>query len=201
MASLSVVFDGAINSIDIAKSNTFKYGKFLVFDAVNLPDEEGYEIGFRLAIIIPVIGKTLNKDVTLPNEIAEGSITSFAIYPIPIEYSYYDFEFYCAFNSAIEVPNFRVYVLRDETTLESIQEINQEILDKLNQFVFQETISDLAIVTNQLAQDAAILALGTGIGAALAPVTAGASLALPAAIGQALLPGSSALTALLLPGI
>jgi hypothetical protein len=200
---LQAVYDGSLTPNLIATTNDFTHARFLIFDTPNLPDSQGVEIGFVLAVKLPVIGRTIAKDVELPLEVSKGILSSFGIVYIPTEYSEAGYSMYCAFNSAIAIDSFRVYALVESCTLKKACDTSEECLTRIKQLQTQaaiESVVDAALVTNQLAQNAAILALGSGIGAALSPYTAGASLALPPAVATPLLPGTSALTLLALVG-
>lgn len=73
----------------------------------------------------------------------------------------------------------------------------EEIKTKLNIILFQNA----GVIANQIGQNAAIGLLAGGIGAALAPVTAGASLALGPAVATPLAIPTATLSLLLLPGV
>lgn len=202
MSYQQIIYDGDLSSSTIAISESFVYGSFLIFDTTQLSLDEGIEIGFTLTIEVPVIGRTLEKDVILPSETFAGTLDSFKVIDIPSEYSQSGYRMSCAFHSSRDVSGFRAYVIGDsQCTLNKVCQNTEQILTETRVKALADTVFDAALVTNQLSQNAALLALGTGIGAALAPYTAGASLAISPAVGAALVPGSSALSVgLLLPG-
>jgi hypothetical protein len=201
MTTLQIIYDGNLTPDTIATSQPFSFGNFLLFDTVNLPIDEGIEIGFVLTVKVPVIGRTIEKDIVLPSVEFQGTLDSFKAIEIPCEYSDAGYEMECGFHSSVEVSNFRVYAIKSTCTIESTCRLIEEFRGEFRVNAALERLSDAAFALNQLSQNAAILTLGAGIGAALAPYTAGASLALPAAIGQNLLPGTAALSAGLLGGI
>lgn len=201
MSLLQIIYDGNLAPDTIATSEPFNDGLFLLFDPVDLPIDEGIEIGFVLTIKVPVIGRTIEKDVVLPSLEFQGTLDSFKVIEIPREYSDAGYEMECGFHSSREVENFRVYAIKSNCTIESTCRLIEEFRGEFRVNAALEKLSDAAFAVNQLSQNAAILTLGAGVGAALAPLTAGASLALPAAIGQNLLPGTAALSAGLLGGL
>lgn len=202
MSYTQIIYDGNLSPSNIAISESFVYGSFIIFDTTNLSLDEGIEIGFTLTIEVPVIGRTLEKDVILPSETFAGTLDTFRVIDIPAEYSQSGYSMSCAFHSSREVTGFRAYVIGDsQCTLQKVCDTTNQILTEARIKAISDFAIDTALVTNQLSQNAALLALGTGVGAALAPYTAGASLAISPAVGSALVPGSTALgTALLLPG-
>lgn len=202
MSYTQIIYDGDLSASSIAISESFTYGNFIIFDTTNLSLDEGIEIGFTLTIEVPVIGRTLEKDVILPSETFAGTLDSFKVIDIPTEYSQSGYSMSCAFHSSKEVTGFRAYVIGDnQCTLKKVCDTTNQILTEARIKALTDVAIDSALVVNQLSQNAALLALGTGVGAALAPYTAGASLAISPAVGGALVPGSTALTAgLLLPG-
>ncbi|MGL5874015.1 MAG: hypothetical protein ACRC2R_16875 [Xenococcaceae cyanobacterium] len=202
MSFTQIIYDGNLNASSIAISEYFSYGHFIIFDTVNLSNDEGIEIGFTLTIDVPVIGRTLEKDVILPSETFAGTLDTFRVIDIPSEYSQSGYRMSCAFHSSRDVSGFRAYVIGDRScTLKQVCDTTNQILTEARIKAISDFAIDTALVTNQLSQNAALLALGTGIGIALAPYTAGTSLAITPAVGSALVPGSTALgTSLLLLG-
>lgn len=97
----------------------------------------------------------------------------------------------CDFENALQA---EIWTIKPDTNYEEIENKLDDIL--LNQTV--DRAFDIALTINQLSQNAAILSLGAGVGAALTPFTGGASLAIPGAITTNLAPGVTALTPLLL---
>jgi hypothetical protein len=199
MSYTQIIYDGNLSPNTIAISESFSYGSFIIFDTTQLSSDEGIEIGFTLTIEVPVIGRTLEKDVILPSETFAGTLDSFRVIDIPSEYTSSGYSMSCAFHSSREVIGFRAYVIGDsQCTLKKVCDTTERILSEARIKAIADTAFNTAIATNQLSQNAALLALGTGVGAALAPYTGGASLALSPAVGTALAPGATALSTSLL---
>ena len=130
MTTLQVIYDGSLAFNTIAVSQPFTFGLFLLFDTVDLPIDEGIEIGFVLTIKVPVIGRTIEKDLVLPSLEFIGTLDSFKVIEIPREYSDAGYEMECGFHSAREISNFRAYVLKGACTIEeigrSVEELKRE---------------------------------------------------------------------------
>lgn len=179
-----VIYDGLVPSNSVVRSNSFTNGQVLIFDSPGLPSDESIEFGLSVVAEFNLIGGF--KEKVLPVSFLDGNFnlggdTSLALY-IPREINENVLNTYCYFNSSNPF-NLRAYCIRNYVTQELL-------LDTIKQLQTSETLSDLAIITNQINQNAAIAILG----ASLAPLTLGTSLAVEAP----LLTGTSILTPLLL---
>jgi|GEM_PF-6217002 hypothetical protein len=182
-----IIFDGEVPSNQVIRTNSFKRGQSLIFDSPGLSNDESIEFGLSIVGGFPLIGVTKEKvlPVTFLNEIFHLLGDTSSIASLPREISETEIDCFCYVHSTIPF-YLRIYVIKSEVTQEKIY---QTIKD----FQLQETISDTAQIVNEIQQNAALALLG----AALSPITLGASLA----VEVPLLTGTSALTPLLLGGI
>lgn len=127
--------------------------------------------------------------------------------PIPIEYAFSGLDMSITIVSDISI-NIDVYVLIPDCLCKNELEDIQNQLDSIElkqniQLAAQatQTVATLAIGANQLAQNASLVALASGLAVAFSPYTGGASLAIAPAVAAPLGLGSTALlgAGLLLP--
>ena len=140
MTTLEIVYNGSITSDAIFTSNTFQNAQFLLFDCPNLPSDQWVEIGFSLSIFVVNISisgiLTLQKDVVLPAEEFQGTLTSLSVIDIPREYSESNYQLQCSFNSSINIDSFVVYAVTSSVTQESI---SSQITDVSSQVTALQT--------------------------------------------------------------
>lgn len=126
---------------------------------------------------------------------------------IPIEYAFSGLDMSITIVSDISI-NIDVYIIIPDCSCKNELDEIQDQLDSIElkqniQLATQaaQGVATLAIGANQLAQNAALIALSSGISLAFAPYTAGASLAIAPATAASLTLGSTALlgAGLLLP--
>lgn len=181
----TIIYDSTVTANTVTRSNSFINGQVLIFDSPSLPTDESIEFGLSVVGKFNLIGSSPEK--LLPITFLDSNFTllgntNLIIY-LPREVSETNVETYCYFNSNLAF-NLRAYCIRTSITQESIYA-------SLEDFKVRETLSDLAIISNQIAQNTALGILGVS----LSPVTLGASLA----VEPPLLGGTSILTPLLLP--
>lgn len=179
-----VIYDSGVSANTVTRSNSFTNGQALIFDSPSLPTDESIEFGVSVVGNFTLIGSIREK--LLPITFLDGNFTLLAdtslILYLPREISETNVETYCYFNSNVPF-NLRAYCVRSNVTQESISASLEDLKVK-------ENLSDLAIISNQIAQNTALGILGTS----LSPLTLGASLA----VNAPLLTGSSTLSPLLL---
>lgn len=182
-----VAFDGEVPSNQVVRSNFFKGGQSLIFDSPGLSNDESIEFGLSIVGVFPLIGA--NREKVLPITFLDGNFhllgdTSLTTY-LPREISETEINCCCYIHSTIPF-YLRIYVIKSEVTQE-------KIYNTIKEFQLQEIATNTAQIINEIQQNAALALLG----AALAPITLGASLTIEAP----LLTGTSVLTPLLLGGI
>ncbi|MBW4619316.1 MAG: hypothetical protein KME17_08150 [Cyanosarcina radialis HA8281-LM2] len=206
-ARVTEIFNGFTSADGLTQTKEFAGADFLVFSVPNLQPDEGYELAAQLTVKV--------EDTTKLGGLFPV-VTDYGIREINLDREFVDTQ------EVIIIPTeFRQKELPMWLTLATVQQIEMQIYavaiaksccqrveDRVNQIKGDLDflkIVNTGIIANQLVQDVALQTLSTGIGAALAPYTAGASLALPAATGAELVPAIGALTTLtstlLLPGL
>lgn len=141
MSQLKIIYDGSLPSDQILISDTFKNAQFLLFDVPGQPANVGFEIGFVLVIYVTSISllgiTTLEKDVILPAQEFQGTLTSFSVIDIPREYSESGYDLKCSFNSSISLSTFKVYAVTSEVTQESLSTQITELKNKVESAQFE----------------------------------------------------------------
>lgn len=132
---IEIVFDGFVSSAQISTSRKFKGCQFLLFEVTSinppLSSTEGVQIGFAINVEVPVIGKTLTRYVPykITEAFYEGSLDSKEIIGIPREFTDSDYDFYCSFNSGVNL-SLRVYSIFSEVNLETINNKLELVIQK-----------------------------------------------------------------------
>jgi hypothetical protein len=152
----SIIFDGTISPNQVADSQPFTNGQFLLFDVPGLEQGEGIQIGMSIILKIPIIGKIAEK--LLPTTLIERDLSlnldTNLIFPLPREISESGNQVYCSFAST-EAVTLRAYVITSNVTQESayqgletqIQALEakiQELKDSIENTLLEE-LSDLLL--------------------------------------------------------
>lgn len=196
------VWSGFTNPNQIDETSDFSGCDFLILNALSV-GADNYEIA--ASVVIEVVADTLYlggvieapqvalgaKEIPLEISYFDTAI----IVPLPQEATRSDCQCHICFATSYAV-NFEVYAVSKKLACDCSQELEQIQAD----LDFLKLVNS-AVAVNQLAQDLAIGFLAVGLGAALAPYTAGGSLAIPASVTPALASGTSALFSLVAIGV
>lgn len=194
----TIVLDTTIQGGQIYVSESFTNPRFLLIDTVNLPQEEKLDLGFSLIITIPIIGRTIEKNIALLPETIVGVFDTFYIIPIPNSLYLSQYECRCAVSFPADAiqENIRIYVYTSDISEETTNDKLDQLLDQLTtvqEVQAFDVLEDVAQITNSIQNN---IAFGV-LSAALVPITGGTSAgALPA-----LTTGTGALSVLALPGL
>lgn len=194
----NIVFDQEIQGGIIYISRLFKQARFILIDTVDLPQEQAYELGFSLNLIVPIIGRTIRKNIALLPEQIIGIFDSFYVISLPssLYQSPYDCECVVSLSIDANPTNLRIYAITSNITEETTNEKIDDILERvqtIQEVQIFDVAEDAVQVVNSISNNIAFGLLATS----LTPITGGTSAtALPP-----LSIGTSALTTLLLPGI
>lgn len=173
-----VIYDGAILASQARNLSTaFTGGQYLYFDP-QLPEGIALMIGVAWLIKLPGVNGELIKIWETNNSLDTDNIL-----PIPREISESGYELYCSFGTSVDQPNFRAYVIYSEVTQESLAAQLEAVQNDLDLILQNQTTTfnlEAAIASNQLAQNAAISLIGTG----LIPLTAGVTTPVPALLSS-----------------
>ena len=206
--SLIVVFDGDLTPSQENISNLFQNPKFLLIDVISpsLEEGEGLIIGFSVNIIVPVIGKTIQKYI--PHTIFDSLFSQDAdtenIIYLPQEVTDSPYNIYVGINPSRNC-TLRIYAeVENCSNCQLLEEINdnKNRLRTLQINQLYNTFQLSVLSANQAAQNTVLVAQSTVLGIVGAPLTGGASLALPAGTAATLAPTQQLLPgAVFLPGL
>lgn len=193
MADLRLIYSGETNTLE---TTTLRFNNASFIYIQNLANNLELEFDAYLQIYVSNI-ETRKINITSLREI--NILNTIDAIPIPIEYASSGLDMSIVIVSDINI-NINVFVLIPDCICQGeFDELN----DKVDEINFKQNLlltgqaAQLAGTTvlgvNALAQNAAILALASGLGVALAPITAGTSLAIPPAVATPLIPGTTAL--------
>lgn len=193
----TVIFDQIIEPGLIYTSSRFSNSRFLLIDTVDLPIFEALEMGLSVNILIPIIGRTISKNIPLLPDIIQSILDTFYVISIPAEIyeSQYELEVVMGFSSNITSTRLRIYTFASDISEDFIRDSLLQIQESLNSIAtLQEfdVAEDAAQIFNSIQNNLALGALST----AFSPLTAGTSLAAIPSLTQ----GTASLS-LLLPGI
>ncbi len=194
----SIIFDQPVQGGQVYISQTFTNARFILIDTVDLPQEEAYELGFSVNLIVPIIGRTIRKNFALLPEELIGIFDTFYVIPLPpsIYESQYESECVISLSLNATVTTLRIYAYTSEFSPELTNEKLDSIIDSLDVITNRQVLDlaeDTAQVINSVQNNIAFGILATS----LVPFTGGTSIAALPPIGI----GSASLTGLLLPGI
>lgn len=196
-AAAKQIWSNFTNPNQIDQTQNFSGCDFLILNALSVATDN-YEIA--ASVVVDVVADTRylggfidSPQVTLGSKEIPLDISYFdtaVIVPLPTEATRSDCQCHVCFATSYAV-NIEVFAVSKKVLCDC-----QPALDKIQSDLDFLKAVNSAIAINQLAQDVAVLALATGVGAALAPYTAGGSLAIPPAVAAPLSPGTAALLAL-----
>jgi hypothetical protein len=206
-ATVTEIFNGFTSTDGLTQTKEFFQADFLIFSVPNLKPDEGYELAIALMIrvedttriggIFPITTDYGWREINLDREFADTQ----EVIIIPSELSQQDLPMYVTLAT---VESFEMQIYAVKIAKSCCERVEDGVNAVKGDLTFLKILNS-AIAANQLVQDIALQSLSTGIGAAFAPYTAGASLALPAATGVELFPAIAGLTTisttLLLPGL
>lgn len=188
--SANIVLDTTVVGGQVYATQRFSKPRFVVIDTTALSLTQAYELGFSLVVEIPVIGRTITKNIALLPEQLRGVFDTFYIVNIPSALYESPYECYCTIALSLDAANapIRIYVFTSDITEETTQQSLQEINDKLDALQVGQTLDlaeDAAQIVNSVQNNIAFGILSTS----LVPITGGTSTAAlpPLATGTAVL--------------
>lgn len=181
---INVIFDGPVLASSPRNlTQAFKGGQFIYCDPHLPPDPDtggpqSLILGVAFLIKVPLIG---GEKLVLWDSLQD--LDSNVLTPIPREVSESGYDIYLGIGTSVDQPNFTVYVIYSDVTQESLAGQLDTLQADIDLILQNQTTTfnlEAAIASNQLAQNAAISLIGTG----LIPLTAGVTTPVPALLSS-----------------